>query len=674
MNLTPWLPTVRKIKDGENVEQAVVNTPIEQLTQRDQHLYEKFEEISGKSVLISYGQAVHPEDSENLHNGELYAVYYKASSSSESTGGLSLATTGFSASAYSSMYSPKNSNFIFGITKSIYYKNNNSDLTADVYIEGLCEFDVDIDDENYGLIQKVAGGVEEFSVGPYYLSQKSPGKLTKDPSGIPVYVGYAINKRQFLLSSNVDEFSQFFINYRFHVLDRVAGVPVKSSNTWTIEDADITKLGWVPVDELSIDAPETAVFYYNIPGSEQLTADVGLDEFEKQEAAELIKFLPPVPNNFVQLYINGILTRYKDDFDAEGYFSINEYGIWWHTDEDGKQPWSDSYPSNKTPDDWKDTIKPITIADSRKNIFMSSSKFNPALRTQLVSSLKGLNLSTDKSYKFLKLYSKDNLSRESATGDLFFSVEAPSNYYGYKANFTTQDINVLTDDFVYPSVRSADFTADRAVAAIKYSKEDGVFKTAITPIVAKITGSGNLTVTDLGSGVWNISYLSQGLTGFVDSLEPINSRLEFRGLTSYLKLPSPTSATATPYGYIGKITLPSGYPTGRQLNLIFHLFGDTALTSAANSAVAFSFEYAVVGIGDKINLYPDTSITTAQFNLTATTYEAYAAQKIVHASIYIPANKIVSDSCISFKIIREYVSTNSYAGNIGLLGTYWEIV
>jgi hypothetical protein len=674
MNLTPWLPSVRKIKDGENVEQAVVNVPIEQLTQRDQHLYEKFEEISGKSVLISYGQNIHPDDESNLNSGELYAVYYKQAASAESSGGLSLATTGFTSSSNSSMFSPKNSNFIFGITKSIYYKNNNTDLAADVYIKGLCELDVNIDDETYGLIQKVSGVVEEFSVGPYYLSQKSPGKLTKDPSGIPVYVGYAISKRQFLLSSTVDEFSQFFINYRFHVLDRVAGVPVKSGNLWTITNADTSKLGWIPVTALSIDAPETAVFYYNIPGSAELLADSGLDDFEKEEASELLKFLPPVPNNFVQIYINGILTRYKDEFDEEGYFSTNEYGIWWHTNVHGKQPWADNYPSNKTPSDWKDTIKLIDIVDSRKNIFMSSSKFNPALRTQLVSSLKGFNLTADKSYKFLKLYSKDNITQESATGDLFFSVEAPSNYYGYKDNFTTQDINTLTDDFSYPSVRSAGFSAGRAVAAIKYSKEEGAFKVAITPVVSKITASGNLKVTDLGSGAWNISYLSQGLTGFVDSIEPINSRLEFKGLTSYLKLPPKTSITSTPYGFIGKIVLPAGYPSGRQLNLIFHLFGDQSLETSSNSTISFGFEYAVVGMGDSVDLSTGVNTATAQFNLTATTYEAYKAQKIVHASISIPANKIVPDSCISFKIVREYLADNSYAGNIGVLGTYWEIV
>lgn len=677
MSLTPWLPTIRKIKDGEKVEQAVINVPLEQLTQRDQHLYEKFQELVGKSSLISYGNPVH--STEVLSVGELNAVYFKKAASLQEKAGLAKASTGFTSSSYSSVFSPKDSNFIFGIVKNIY--SDGSTFSADVFTEGLCNFDVDIDDSTYGLIQKTSGVVESFSVGPYYLSTKVPGKITRDPSGIPVYVGYAISKRQLLLHTSVDEFSQFFINYRFHVLDRVAGNPVLTAGVWSITNPDNSKLGWLPVSALDFDPPEGASFYYNIPDAQTVLSDVGLEDFEKEESSELLKFLPPVPSNFAQLYVNGILWRYQDEFDTSGYYSINEYGLWWYSAEEGQQPWADNYPSNKAPAVWTSEIKPL-LAEYRKNIFISFSKFNPALRTQLVSSLKGFNTSTDKSYKFLKFFGRDNITQESTAGDLLFSIEAPTSYYGYKTNYTTSDINLLTDDFVYPPNRSASFSSDRAVAAIKYSKEDGVFKAALTPIVSKLTGTGAINVSHVGNGIWNIAYLTQGLTGFIDSIEPINARLEFRGLNSYIKLPVPSN---TPYGFIGKIILPQGYPSNKDINLSFHLFGDQ--TSSATT-VAFDFEYSVIPAyrisftsqaTSEVTLSPTyTAPTPIEFDLSDSTYTAYISKKIASTNIKINAASLHTDSAISFKITRVTptvaAEADRYPGNVGILATYWEII
>ena len=259
MIVTPWLPTVRRIKDGEPVDQETVNVPIDQLTQREQHLYEKFEELNGKSVLISFGQPIYQDPDNSIDMGEISVVYYKKDLISE---GLTKGTTGFSSSSSSSMFTPNDSNYSFGILKTVYPHTQK----ADVFIEGLCEFQKDIDDPDYGLIQSINGTVEEFKVGPYFLSPKTPGKITRDPSGIPVYLGYAISKRKFLLHTNVDEFSQFFINYRYHVLDRVAGKPSKSGeDIWTIENPDETKLGWVPATFPGVAIPTGAKFFYNIP-------------------------------------------------------------------------------------------------------------------------------------------------------------------------------------------------------------------------------------------------------------------------------------------------------------------------------------------------------------------------------------------------------------------------
>lgn len=687
MITTPWLPTVRKIKDGEPVDQATVNVPIDQLTQREQHLYEKFEELAGKSVLVAFGQPLYPEQQNPIQVGELSVVYYRKDETGE---GLAKGLTGFSSSSSSSMFSPNNSNYTFGLLKSVYPVSK----TADVFIEGLCELPKDIDDASYGLLQTQAGIPEPFQVGPYYLSSRNPGKITRDPSGIPVYVGYAISKRKFLLHTNVDEFSQFFINYRYHVLDRVAGIPTKDiNNIWTITNPDLTKLGWVPATTPGVAIPEGAKFYYNIPRASVLLTDTGLDSYiinegeddeetihyERDEAIELAKYLPPLPANFIQLYINGVLLRYKDSFDTDGVYSLNEYGLWWHKNTDGNQPWSSSYP-NSAPALWEASIK-TTVESTRKNIFISFSKFNPALRTQLVSSISGFNspantetnTPANRAANFIKFYSKDNPSQIARSGDLLVDIIAPVNEVG-KQNPAFSSLSA------YPTSFISAYTANRAVAAFRYDQEAGAFRAAITPVVAEITGANGITVSESSDrpGAWTISYLSEGVTGYVDSIEPINARLEFRGLTSYLKLPPPSN---TKFGLIGKIILPKGYISGKDLRLVFHLFGDVSLEGSSINKVAFEFDYSSVFTSGTTNLlvnsntYPIPALL-GEFSLPDT-YTSYTAQKVTAVAFTIPGSFIKEDSAINFRLIRALPQigvSQSYTGNIGLIGTYWEIL
>lgn len=754
MSLTPWLPVVRKIKDGEAVEQDTVNVPIEQLTQRDQHLFEKFEEVAGKSVLTSFDQPLHPSETFNV--GELSVTYYK---NDEAGSGLAKGISGFNSTSSSAMFTANSSNYSFGITKTIY----SGTKTADVFTEGLCEFPVDIDDSKLGLVQQINGVSETFSVGPYFLSSKTKGKITKDPSGIPVYIGYAISKRKFLLHTVIPEFSQFFINYRYHILDRVAGVPVLNT-TWAITAPNTAKLGWIPAASSGVsNIPTGAVFYYNIPTPEVLATDSGLSAYERAEAAELLKYLPPVPSNFIQLYVNGTLSRFKDSFDTSGVFSINEYGLWWHVNTDGLQPWSSTYPQTATTATWNPCLRwryvgdstytniictlddvrgtdaravefstsddyilwrfagssswttlqginalpgydaglnklvqvaldstslKTTLDSSRKRIFTSFSQFNPALKTQLVHSLQTSNSETNKSGNFIKFYNRDNPTQLATTGDLLVDINPVFDSVGV-SDTLFQDVTQ------FPSTRAETYTANRALAALAYSKLSGTFKAVVTPVVSKVIGVGGIAVTEqaAGTGVWNISYRGQGMSGQVDSIEPINSRLEFVKLTSYLKLPPPSQ---TPVGFVGKIVLPKGYSNGNSLNLVFHLFGDTdSAALATNRTIALSFEYSAVsaynGASPSVYTKVDSFVTftpnvnPVEFDLTPTS-AAYTANTSVKTGytlvadtqvplFNIPGGFIHEDTVVNFKIMRVATSSPaySYPGNIGMLGLYWEI-
>lgn len=659
MSLTPWQPTVRRVKDGETVEQTTVNVPIDQLTQRDQHLYEKFEELSGKSVLISFGQPIHPL--EQLTQGEISLVYFRYDS--DTNKGVYKGTTGFSSSSSSSLFSPNNSNYSFGITKTIYSQNN----TVDLYTEGLCEFPIDIDDPLLGLIQSQSGVVEPFEVGPYYLSSQQRGKITKSPAGIPVYVGYAISKRQFLLHTNVDEFSQFFINYRYHVLDRVAGEPVKNiDDTWEIQNSVLTDLGWIAASASGATVPDGAKFFYNLPTA-TLAQTSGLTDAEIAEALELSRNIPPVPANFIQLFADGILLRYRDKYDEFGTYSVNEYGLWWY--DDTIPPWAENYPSE------------------RKRVFTSFSKFNPALRTQLVTSLKGFNTLANKSANFIKFYSASNAIEPANTGDLLVDIDPQFVSVGAPTTFTSP-LNTLSN-----------YTAGQALASLEYIKSTGTFKKTITPVVAKIQGVGDIGVNESTTdpGVWIINYRSQGVTGQVDSLEPINSRLEFLGLNSYLKLPP---ASKTPYGFIGKIVLPKGYPNNKSLKLTFHLFGDLSIADTATKrSIGFDLEYSSVSAanalspaknenstlvrtntGVPINPTTNESANPVVFSLAGdgASYTAFTCSKLTHQYLVIPANNIGDDTTVNFQIKRvspdsSIPSATDYEGNIGILAVYWEI-
>lgn len=678
MSLTPWLPTVRKIKDGESVDQSTVNVPIDQLTQREQHLYEKFEALSGKSVLTSFGQPIHPK--EQLTAGALNLVYFKSDAYGA---GLARGTTGFSSSSSSAMFRPNNSNYTFGLIKTVYPQSK----TADVYTEGLCELSVDLNDPVLGLIPpKDDGTAANFVVGPYYLSAKVPGKITTDPSGVPVYVGYALNKRQFLLHTNVDEFSQFFINYRYHILDRVAGRTALDGTTWSITNADNTKLGWLPASAATQGKPDGAHFYYNIPGITKIALDAGLDsytlnpgtpaaqlvEFEKDEALELLGNLPPIPANFVQLYVDGVLVRYTDIYDTGGWYSINEYGLWWHSNQEGQQPWASNYLSSYRPESWATITKPNV---TRKNIFISFARFNPALRTQLVTSLTSFNSATNKAANFINFYKSEG--QIGHTGDLLVDVDPKINTKGISDNSA----------FQYPVAVSPDYTANTAIAALAYSKPDGEFKAALTPVVAKVIQGAGINITGgETTGVWTISNTFAGTsTGSVDSIEPLNTRLEFVGLSSYLKLPVPSN---TPYGIVGKIILPRGYASNKPLRLTFHLFGAASVDLGSSlRKVAFKFDYSTVSASNGaaptnniiVGSSPEKAAVTAEFSLAEGTaaYVAYTSIKVTHNLLVVPAEYITEDTVVNFRIYRvDTVGTtaDTYGGNVGILGTYWEIV
>ena len=641
--ITSWIPTVRKISDGEPVDQTEMNPILDQLIQRDQHLYDKFSEILGKSALMALDQPVHPTFVGSFPQNSLNIAYYAKDTDGE---GLALTTVSFTSSGTQGTYKLANSNYAFGVTNNV----SADGTTADLFISGLCDLTVDFDDLDHGLL---ANG-ETFQVGPYFLSRLTPGKLTSSPAGVPIYVGYALSKRQFLLNPKADEFTEFFINYRYNILDRPVSQPVIAGGVWTIPgSSNPNKLGWVPANSTWLPGytiPTGAKFFYYIPSNLSVgpfvnpnaasTHDTSLYCYEEQEAAELGSILPPIPNNFVQLTVNGVVQPFLDEFCTDGIYKIDNYGIWWFSDTPGTQPWADSISGAWTLSGWHT----YTSSVDRPRIFLTFSRFNPALRLQLVSSLSPYVKSDNDSSQLVRFYSKENPTVQASTGDLLVKV--------------------------IPQFESSTAPSATAVASLGFNVTSGKFTKATTPVVSSITGSGGISVaagSTAGSVV--ISQSSVSASGTLDSLEPVNSRLEFRGLHSYIKLPY-SSPVTTPYGLIGKIVLPVGTVSGN-LQLVLHLFGDSTDSSSAAKDVSLDFDYAITQSGQVVNFTTSTAATST-FNLVSTTetYTQYTVAKIVDSTLVIP---VLADSVVNFQLTRAVPSSDAYTGNIGILGIYWSI-
>jgi hypothetical protein len=698
MPITPWVPTVRTIRDGEEVSQSVVNVPLEQLIQREQHLYEKFEELLGKSVLIAFGQPVYPTELQGtkpLHQDELNIVYFREDSGGR---GVARALTGFSSTSTKGMYAPNKSNYSFGIVKAM---SPGTTPLVDTYIEGLCELSIDLDDPDRGLIEVERNHlnepvVEPFEVGPYYLSRKYPGKITKDPAGIPTYVGYAISKRKFLLHASVDEFSQFFINYRYNVLDRPAATPLLTGSTWTIPTTgNPNRLGWIAANSNNLPGysiPSGAKFFYYIPEGLLLPTSPDADsltESEKVEASELKGLLPPVPSNFVEIKANGITQRLLDEYTPDGIYKIDNYGLWWFDDQAGFQPWADDILSEGvwTPNDW---LEYRGSNFRRPRLFISFSKFNPALRTQLVSSLTPYNDlensnvpagEKNNSEEFIKFYLKETITsavvKESKTGDLAVKVTP---------KFIPKGVTGSAP--IPPQAPTATYTSDRGVADLSFDQAAGKFVKVSTPVVAKINGQGGINVTPAQNqpGVFNISYMSTGIYGAIDSIEPVNARLEFRGLSSYLKFPYAQTITV-PYGVIGKILLTKkAIAAPANLKIYVQAFGTASYApEATDKQIAFTFEYAAttaanseaptsVKIANKSVLTAAVSSSVVLTTLTPIE-EGYTAYDVVNleGNLVIPAANIAEDTVVNFKLMRNITETGNYLGDLGILGLYWGV-
>lgn len=710
---TPWVPIIKNIVDGtDKVSSEVMNPILKSYTDRTQHLYEKFADLEDKSVIIAFDQPV-------VGAGvvQYSVVYYDYELTIP---GMVLTKPGFALSTYASQFKAAKSAFVFGIVKSDPSSNNH---IADIYLQGLVQATGIVT----ALLENIPDNVG-FVGGPLYLSAKASGKLTSVPGGQAIYVGYAKNLNEIYLNPSYESFNDFFFNFKYTILDRPAGTPSLSGTTWSVSNYDINRVGWIPAGISSLTTPldqrpdttayGTPTYFYNLPADTFIDADTGLSTHEKSDAKALRRSLPPNPSTFSFLTVNGIVQDQKEDSTTEGIYRINEYGIWWYSDQDQLQPWAaDLYYSIAIPSTAVsgqtitlaghsyvngDTIKffvksgsgaslpagitagiAYTIANVATNTFQLSGttlttsgagtfyiEWTPSawvvqkgtnyLRPRMVVQYTKVN--PDYKTSIVTSLKPSNTSSNNATKSI-------------KLVNATGDVQATGDLFLQFSLNKvATVESVNTASAVKdfaYNPATGNLEVTTGPVISSISALGLARAETNATGQCTITVANANLSNLVTSLEVEQARLEYTGLHSFLT----TDYTLLPAGFVGKFLLPPALPDANlQFKII--LFGKVNAPSSTKTRLKFQFSYAITN--------PGVLITSAVTELKIFTIDLGASylQNIpvlfTPPEFSIPRSALIEGGVVNFRLTRVKpsgpdVTSNYYDSSACIVGTYWNL-
>jgi len=647
--VTPWVPTVRNISNGEDVSAETINPTISQLTQRDQHLFERIQSFANKSVLIAFDIPIHPDYLGQVTENQ--PVYYFSDSNGE---GLAPAQAAYT-SSNNSLFNPSASTFAVGIVSQV--KSTNK---ADVFTLGLITYDKEIGDGTNDTIPLLRSG-ESFQSGPLYLTRSVAGRLTSNPGGLAVFMGLALDSKQFLVSPNVESLNQFFVQYRISVFDKPAGVANLSGGTWSITyttPAEEGNVGWIPAADSGAPTsliPTNAKFFYRIPNG--TLTDPGLTSDELEQAQTLREVWPPAPTTFATLVMNGVIQKSYQADTGEGSYTINEYGLWWMTDNEGEVPWSDQIDGADPAWGPAKTLRGEVF--TRPVMVLDFVRYNPELAQSLVTTLTPFSdESTNNTANSVSI--QDAAGNPAEKGDLFFKLDIQSS----------QITPTGTPPVTLPGpatgwTNGLTLLRNQALKDVRYNPKTGKLEKVSGPVISDIQGAGGVAVTVDSAGIATITFNAGGISGSTDAIEPINARLEFFGLHSYFVM-RPSADLRT--GLIGKIVLPATL-SGNDLAL--SLVGVPKTTFASSSALSFNFSYAVgrneevianVSTSSSVSFSPDSAVA-------ANTQSTWIADTFV-----IPADQLSPNAIVNFKLERnDALVTPAYTGDFGIIAINWSL-
>lgn len=339
-----WPSTVDLLQDGVSTLDAdTLNPIITALTDRTQFLLDQSQLVTNKSIVTALAQPVSSAGA--LVKGDV--VYYEYADTA--TSGLKVAYPSVKTATVAPFLRSGDSSYIFGIVSD----NAAQSDVVDVYLQGLIsEKDIVLSLLTTKDVTDITlGTTGYFTGGPLFLSKTQPGKLTPNPAGLAIFVGFAKNLDEFYLNPGKEVLSEFFINYSFDLLPRPIGTPTFAAGVWTINSPDTTnKIGWVPAASSGVTLPtfgaETPKYFYHIPAIDDLaTHNPELTEAEILNAAQMQLVFPANPVALSHLTINGMVQTYKTEEGDGGYYYLDSYGLWLFdystvTDPEVTQPWA----------------------------------------------------------------------------------------------------------------------------------------------------------------------------------------------------------------------------------------------------------------------------------------------------------------------------------------------
>ena len=597
-----WISNVKLFTDGvDEFNAATFNPVITSLAQRDQYLFDQINSYSDKTVLLSYNQ---PLAANNFIPGT--PVYFNTS------GGqvvLDLAKAGFASNG--PHIEPAQSAFIFGLIKQTY----TGGLYGDIYVRGL------VTGVNFSLVLdsvSLAEGV--LTPGPLYLSGVEAGKLSTQPDGASIFIGYYLGNDSLVLAPNIDSLNQLFFNYQVYLQSVAAGSPSQTSGTWSISSPDfISTVGWVNASDAAtyygMTAPSGAVFYYNLPVNSQIT-NSGLSVNKIKDAILLKQALPAYPGAYTMLFANGVLqTQYDADHDTGSYI-LNENGIWWTNNTTNYTPWA--------------------TGGGSLELKLCITKLNPNYASTVVTELSSPNNS-------IKIVDENNLPAK--TGNLAVQLNLPIT-------------NTLATASGY------------CIQSLSFDAPSGVLNLNTSPVISAIGVGPGLTMTQTPAKT--TIALGDFSTGEVLDIEPEEAEFVYKGLNSYLRLKNP--AVNQKIGFVGKVRIPSNIPANSNLYIKLNAFTDDPLAGTSGN-IGFLFEYSNSNSGITIAssvtsstiTIPNTSFNTGISSLTQT--EVYLDNS-GNPYFTIPGTSFSPNSYINFRISRL---NSAFTKSIGIIGVTWLI-
>ena len=280
--MSSWVFTVQVIANGENVEQVVINRPLNQLISRTSYLFDQLQRVAGGEMIAALNQTL----SSAAIPGT--PVYYNEANNRFEPGLLAANEDG------DNYGDPKDTSFIAGIVL-----NKHTTTTGDVCLFGK------IDNEIYGIDWSTVSDDQTVLEGQVNLSSTAAGKITKASSSLTARLGTLDANGDLYFQPRTEGSLRDHLHYRFKLTEALVT---------SVGDA-----GWLAAADFisnGISVPAGMTHGYNVPVDATLRAA-----------------FPPVPRAANAFYIDGLLI-------PEDAYLLDDTFLWVDNTALATSPWT----------------------------------------------------------------------------------------------------------------------------------------------------------------------------------------------------------------------------------------------------------------------------------------------------------------------------------------------